>query len=107
MFCCGCSYFDRALARLIDIISKQLPNMPAAYVKDLVLDRSKHHERFAALLHTHRPLTHSPPRPPERVRRYHESLVLKLNGKLVGGITYKPFRWHRFIEIVFCVVHGK
>lgn len=122
---------------LIEIVSKQLPNMPTAYVEGLVLDRSAHHSRILVTMltccmvaisgcwspppctpsHASSPSCHPlpplvtpfhPSHPSHRtcVRRYHESLVLLLDGKVVGGITYRPFRRRRFIEIVFCVVHG-
>ena len=36
----------------------------------------------------------------------HRNLVIKKRGKVIGGITYRPFKKQNFVEIVFCAVSG-
>jgi histone acetyltransferase len=68
---------DENLLKLVDlknIIAKQLPNMPKIYITRLVLDRT------------------------------HYSLIGIKNGRLIGGITFKPCNKPnvpKFIEVVF------
>ncbi len=66
-----------SLIRLTDmkqIFHKQLPKMPKSYIARLVFD-------------------------PE-----HMTLVCMLDGRSIGGITFRPFREQRFVEITFCAV---
>eukprot|EP00884_Botryococcus_braunii_P023466 jgi/Botrbrau1/9803/Bobra.0322s0011.1 len=65
------------LLHLKNIFSRQLPNMPKEYITRLVFD------------HRHRSVA-----------------VIKRNGTVMGGITYRPFPHARFGEIAFCAVTG-
>lgn len=63
------------LIGLKNIFSKCLPNMPKTYISRLVFDRR------------------------------HKSVVIKRkNGKVLAGITYRPFHDKNFAEIAFCAV---
>ena len=62
------------LVALKVLFSRQLPNMPREYIVRLLFD----------------------PR--------HRSLCLLKHGRVIGGITYRPFREQSFAEIVFCAV---
>jgi len=37
----------------------------------------------------------------------HKNLILIRKGNVIGGITFKPWPEKGFVEVVFCVVHGK
>jgi N-acetylglutamate synthase-like GNAT family acetyltransferase len=66
-----------SLMRLTDmkqIFHKQLPKMPKTYISRLVFDLE------------------------------HRTLVCMLDGKSIGGITFRPFPAGEFIEITFCAV---
>lgn len=69
---------DESMRRLTDIknlFQKQLPKMPKEYIARLVYDRN------------------------------HSSLsMVKPNGNVVGGITFRLFEHRGFAEIVFCAV---
>jgi len=60
---------------LKNIYSKQLPNMPREYVARLVYDR-----------------------------RHKSTALVKKNGAVIGGITYRAFPEQRMGEICFCAV---
>jgi len=62
------------LINLKNIFAVQLPKMPRAYIVRLVLDRK------------------------------HRSLALCKNGRIIGGICFRPFKTQGFAEIVFCAV---
>ncbi|KAJ2802974.1 histone acetyltransferase, partial [Coemansia guatemalensis] len=65
----------RRLTELKNIFQKQLPKMPKEYIARLVYDRN------------------------------HSSLaIIKSNGHVVGGITFRLFEQRQFAEIVFCAV---
>ncbi|KAJ2490209.1 histone acetyltransferase [Coemansia sp. RSA 2050] len=65
----------RRLTELKNIFQKQLPKMPKEYIARLVYDRN------------------------------HSSLaIVKSNGHVVGGITFRLFERRQFAEIVFCAV---
>ncbi|KAJ2350024.1 histone acetyltransferase, partial [Coemansia sp. RSA 2618] len=65
----------RRLTELKNIFQKQLPKMPKEYIARLVYDRN------------------------------HSSLaIVKTNGHVVGGITFRLFEQRQFAEIVFCAV---
>ncbi|KAJ2398432.1 histone acetyltransferase [Coemansia sp. RSA 2603] len=65
----------RRLTELKNIFQKQLPKMPKEYIARLVYDRN------------------------------HSSLaIVKANGHVVGGITFRLFEQREFAEIVFCAV---
>ncbi|KAJ1813870.1 histone acetyltransferase [Coemansia sp. RSA 2599] len=65
----------RRLTELKNIFQKQLPKMPKEYIARLVYDRN------------------------------HSSLaIVKANGHVVGGITFRLFEQRQFAEIVFCAV---
>lgn len=65
----------KILIGLKNIFSKCLPNMPKTYISRLVFDRR------------------------------HRSVVIKRrNGKVLAGITYRPFHDKNFAEIAFCAV---
>jgi histone acetyltransferase len=65
----------KTLISLKNIFSKCLPNMPKTYISRLVFDRR------------------------------HRSVVIKRkNGKVLAGITYRPFHDRKFAEIAFCAV---
>ena len=65
----------QTLIGLKNIFSKCLPNMPKTYISRLVFDRR------------------------------HRSVVIKRkNGKVLAGITYRPFHEKSFAEIAFCAV---
>ncbi|GIL77551.1 hypothetical protein Vretimale_6843 [Volvox reticuliferus] len=63
------------LVGLKNIFSKQLPNMPKEYIVRLVFDR-----------------------------RHRSVALLKRNGTVIGGITYRAFHAQTFGEIAFCAV---
>ncbi|KAG2429318.1 hypothetical protein HXX76_011086 [Chlamydomonas incerta] len=63
------------LVGLKNIFSKQLPNMPKEYIVRLVFDR-----------------------------RHRSVALLKRNGTVIGGITYRAFHEQAFGEIAFCAV---
>jgi len=65
-----------ALIALKNIFSRQLPKMPKEYIVRLVFDRR------------------------------HVSLALKRQGRIIGGICYRPYEEQRFAEIAFCAVNG-
>ncbi|KAK8798683.1 hypothetical protein WA158_007767 [Blastocystis sp. Blastoise] len=56
------------------VISSQLPKMPREYIVRLVFDQR------------------------------HRNIVIRRNGRVIGGITYRPFKERNFVEIVFCAV---
>lgn len=62
------------LAALKNIFATQLPKMPREYIVRLVFDRN------------------------------HKSLCMQKEGKVIGGICYRPFYTQGFAEIVFCAV---
>ncbi len=65
------------LMRLTDmkqIFHKQLPKMPKTYISRLVFDLE------------------------------HKTLVCMLDGRSIGGITFRPFPAQQFVEITFCAV---
>ncbi|KAJ1773551.1 histone acetyltransferase [Coemansia sp. RSA 1843] len=65
----------RRLTELKNIFQKQLPKMPKEYIARLVYDRN------------------------------HSSLaIVKADGHVVGGITFRLFEQRQFAEIVFCAV---
>jgi histone acetyltransferase len=67
----------KLLAQLKQIISIQLPKMPKSYIMRLVFDLQ------------------------------HKSLIGIKSGKVIGGITFRPFvrdGFVSFIEVVFCVI---
>ncbi|KAJ1729546.1 histone acetyltransferase, partial [Coemansia sp. Benny D160-2] len=65
----------RRLTELKNIFQRQLPKMPKEYIARLVYDRN------------------------------HSSLaIVKANGHVVGGITFRLFEQRQFAEIVFCAV---
>ncbi|KAJ1841152.1 histone acetyltransferase, partial [Coemansia sp. RSA 2708] len=65
----------RRLTELKNIFQKQLPKMPKEYIARLVYDRN------------------------------HSSLaIVKTDGHVVGGITFRLFEHRQFAEIVFCAV---
>eukprot|EP00798_Chlamydomonas_sp_ICE-L_P023517 gene23517-9040_t len=63
------------LTGLKNIFSKQLPNMPKEYICRLVFDR-----------------------------RHRSSALVKKNGTVIGGITYRSFPIQGFGEIAFCAI---
>lgn len=63
------------LVGLKNIFSKQLPNMPKEYICKLVFDR-----------------------------RHRSVALVKPNGSVVGGITYRAFHKQGFGEIAFCAI---
>ncbi len=65
----------RRLVGLKTIFSRQLPNMPKEYIARLVLDR-----------------------------RHRSVAIVRRDGAVLGGITYRPFGPQRFGEIAFCAV---
>jgi hypothetical protein len=65
----------RRLVGLKTIFSRQLPNMPKEYIARLVLDR-----------------------------RHRSVAIVRRDGAVLGGITYRPFAPQRFGEIAFCAV---
>ena len=65
-----------ALVALKNIFSRQLPKMPKEYIVRLVFDRR------------------------------HISLALLKQGRIIGGICYRPYDDQRFGEIAFCAVSG-
>ena len=65
-----------ALITLKNIFSRQLPKMPKEYIVRLVFD--------------HR----------------HISLAICKQGRIIGGICYRPYYEQRFGEIAFCAVNG-
>ena len=63
------------LIDLKNIFSRQLPKMPKEYIVKLVFDRN------------------------------HESMViLKEDGKVIGGICFRVFEQERFAEIAFLAI---
>jgi hypothetical protein len=64
------------LVALKNIFSKQLPKMPREYIVRLVLD--------------HR----------------HVSLAICRQGRVIGGICYRPYYDMRFGEIAFCAINS-
>lgn len=67
---------NMALITLKNIFSKQLPKMPKEYIVRLCFDRR------------------------------HYSLAILVNGKIIGGICYRPYKEQRFGEIAFCAING-
>lgn len=65
----------RRLICLKNIFSKQLPNMPKEYISRLVLDR-----------------------------RHRSAALVRRDGSVLGGITYRCFQQQAFGEIAFCAV---
>jgi histone acetyltransferase len=63
------------LCKLVGIFSKCLPNMPRTYISRLVFDR-----------------------------RHRSVIIRRNNGRVVAGITYRPFHEKKFAEIAFCAV---
>ena len=57
------------------IFQKQLPKMPKEYITRLVYDR-----------------------------RHHSLAIVKPDGKVLGGITFRVFEDREFAEIVFCAI---
>ena len=64
------------LVHLKNIFSRQLPKMPKEYIARLVFDRR------------------------------HISLALLKQGRIIGGICYRPYDEQQFAEIAFCAVSG-
>eukprot|EP00606_Chrysophyceae_sp_TOSAG23-5_P000372 GSChrysophyteH2.ASY1.ANO1.1400.1 assembled CDS len=64
------------LIHLKNIFSKQLPKMPREYIVRLVLDKR------------------------------HISLAIRREGRIIGGICYRPYYEQRFGEIAFCAISG-
>jgi hypothetical protein len=64
----------RILLELKNIFRKQLPQMPKEYIVRLVFDRN------------------------------HKSVAAIKQGRVIGGITYRPFKEQKFGEIAFCAV---
>ena len=64
------------LIHLKNIFSKQLPKMPKEYIVRLVLDKR------------------------------HISLAIRRDGRIIGGICYRPYYEQRFGEIAFCAISG-
>jgi histone acetyltransferase len=62
------------LVNLKNIFSLQLPKMPKEYIVRLVLDRK------------------------------HKAMCILKNGRVIGGISFRPFGPQRFAEIVFCAI---
>jgi histone acetyltransferase len=62
------------LVQLKSLFSAQLPNMPRTYILRLVFDRN------------------------------HRALALVKHGRVVGGITFRPFHSQKFAEVVFCAI---
>jgi len=65
-----------ALIALKNIFSRQLPKMPKEYIVRLVFDRR------------------------------HISLAICRQGRIIGGICYRPYYEQRFGEIAFCAISG-
>lgn len=65
----------KTLISLKNIFSKCLPNMPKTYISRLVFDR-----------------------------RHRSVVIRRSNGKVLAGITYRPFHDKKFAEIAFCAV---
>ena len=65
-----------ALVALKNIFSRQLPKMPKEYIVRLVFDRR------------------------------HISLAICRQGRIIGGICYRPYYEQRFGEIAFCAISG-
>eukprot|EP01135_Chromosphaera_perkinsii_P006032 Nk52_evm3s383 gene=Nk52_evmTU3s383 len=57
-----------------NLYARQLPKMPKEYIARLVFDRK------------------------------HRTMGLMKRGKVVGGITFRPFSTQDFVEIVFCAI---
>jgi histone acetyltransferase len=89
------------LVDLKNIFSRQLPKMPREYISRLVFDK------YYLL------------RPPQNLpagmlckeftsffflRRNHRSLVCLRDGKVIGGICFRPFPENGFLEIAFLAV---
>eukprot|EP00889_Picochlorum_renovo_P002611 jgi/Picre1/29641/NNA_005024.t1 len=66
---------SKTLIGLKNIFSKCLPNMPKTYISRLVFDR-----------------------------RHRSVVIQRKNGKVLAGITYRPFHEKKFAEIAFCAV---
>ncbi|RYG61741.1 GNAT family N-acetyltransferase [archaeon] len=64
------------LLALKNIFARQLPKMPKEYIVRLVFDDR------------------------------HKSLAIKRQGRLIGGICYRPYAAQRFGEIAFCAVNS-
>eukprot|EP00735_Rhodelphis_limneticus_P001193 TRINITY_DN11764_c0_g1::TRINITY_DN11764_c0_g1_i1::g.11575::m.11575 TRINITY_DN11764_c0_g1::TRINITY_DN11764_c0_g1_i1::g.11575 ORF type:complete len:608 (+),score=118.63,sp/Q338B9/GCN5_ORYSJ/48.75/4e-115,Bromodomain/PF00439.20/3.4e-21,Acetyltransf_7/PF13508.1/3.4e-08,Acetyltransf_1/PF00583.19/8.1e-08,Acetyltransf_10/PF13673.1/0.016,PCAF_N/PF06466.6/0.047,FR47/PF08445.5/0.38 TRINITY_DN11764_c0_g1_i1:135-1958(+) len=64
------------LVGLKNLFAKQLPKMPKEYITRLVFDRR------------------------------HHSIALVKNGKVGGGICFRPFVEQNFAEIAFCAIHN-
>ena len=65
-----------ALIALKNIFSRQLPKMPKEYIVRLVFDRR------------------------------HLSLAIIREGRIIGGICYRPYYEQKFGEIAFCAING-
>ena len=63
-----------ALITLKNIFSKQLPKMPREYIVRLVFDKR------------------------------HKSFAICKDGRIIGGICYRPYHAQRFGEIAFCAI---
>ena len=63
-----------ALISLKNIFSKQLPKMPREYIVRLVFDKR------------------------------HKSFAICKDGRIIGGICYRPYHEQRFGEIAFCAI---
>mmetsp|Transcript_19509 Transcript_19509/g.18844 ORF Transcript_19509/g.18844 Transcript_19509/m.18844 type:complete len:368 (+) Transcript_19509:114-1217(+) len=66
-----------ALITLKNIFSRQLPKMPRDYIVRLVFDRR------------------------------HYSLGILKQGRIVGGVCYRPYFDQKFAEIAFCAISGQ
>lgn len=62
------------LSNLKTVISRQLPKMPKEYIVRLVFDR------------------------------FHESIIVTRENRVIGGVCYRPNREERFIEIAFLAI---
>lgn len=83
------------LINLKTIFSNQLPKMPREYIVRLVLDR------WVPAQFARPPLV---PRRQPRPRRRHRSVAAIKEGKVVGGICFRPYFEQRFAEIAFCAI---
>lgn len=67
---------SKILIGLKNVFAKCLPNMPKTYISRLVFDR-----------------------------RHRSTVIVRAStGKVIAGITYRPFHDRRFAEIAFCAV---
>lgn len=74
MFLLSLFFYPPFFADMKQIFHKQLPKMPKSYIARLVFDLE------------------------------HRTLVCMLDGRSIGGITFRPFAEQKFVEITFCAV---